>query len=221
MPVPDETEAIRARARRRAAARKFRPQRIKTLLVAEAPPAALDRYFYFTDVREQDSLFRYVCRGALGKEPTRENKPHMLAELREKGAFLIDLSPDPLGSQPLRAFVPNLVRRCGQLDPRRIILIKVTVYDAAYRALVDAGLPVINERIPFPGSGQQRRFLSAFGRALSRQTQQDRAGAASPRLPVPSEETPRTESDLATSAGGHRSRFTSASGHAARCRPGL
>ena len=156
----------RARASREEAARRFRPERIDTLLVAEAPPAALDRYFYFTDVQTQDTLFRYVCRGVLGKEPTREGKAELLGKLRDRGVFLIDLSPDPLGDRPLPEFVPDLVRRCKQLAPRRIILIKVTVYDAAYRALAEAGLPVIDERIPFPGNGQQRRFLTAVSHAL-------------------------------------------------------
>jgi hypothetical protein len=38
---------------------------VELLLVAEAPPSALDRYFYFEDVPVQDSLFRYVARAIL------------------------------------------------------------------------------------------------------------------------------------------------------------
>jgi hypothetical protein len=38
---------------------------VRLLLVAEAPPAALDRYFYFEDVPRHDSLFRYVARAIL------------------------------------------------------------------------------------------------------------------------------------------------------------
>lgn len=159
-------EQRRARGRRRRTARRFRPDAIKTLLVAEAPPAALDRYFYFTDVREHDHLFRYVVRGALRKEPTRESKKALLEQLRDRGIFLIDLSPVPLAVQPLASFVPALVARCVKLAPERIILIKATVYDAAYTALRDAGLPVVDGRIPFPSSGRQRRFAEAFSRAL-------------------------------------------------------
>jgi hypothetical protein len=62
--------------------------------------------------------------------------------------------------------VASLVERCRQLQPRAIILIKATVYDAAYRPLREAGLPVIDQRIPFLGSGRQREFLTAFGQAL-------------------------------------------------------
>ena len=96
-----------ARRRRRAAAR-YRPPEIDLLLVGEAPPEALDRYFYFTGVREHD------------------------------------------------------------MRPKNIILIKVDVFDAAFEALRAAGLPVVKVRIPFPGSGQQRRFLERFREALER-----------------------------------------------------
>jgi hypothetical protein len=148
---------------------------VDTLLVAEAPPSELDRYFYFVDVTEQDSLFRYVCRVALGREPTRSGKAELLARLREQGIFLIDLSPDPLGGHDLSTFVPDLVRRCKKLDPRAIILIKATVFDVAYSALEQAGLPVVSERVPFPGSGQQARFVEAFERALRPGTKPRRA----------------------------------------------
>jgi hypothetical protein len=156
-----------ARRRRAQAARKFQPAEVKLLLVAEAPPSALDRYFYFEDVREQDSLFRYVSRMLIPVEPTRDNKRQLLARLRDKGVFLIDLSVDPLDGAPLASFVPDLVTRARALGPKKVILIKATVYDAAFAALREAGLPVVDERVPFPGSGQQKRFEVAFGRALA------------------------------------------------------
>jgi hypothetical protein len=128
--------------------------------------AALDRYFYFEDVRTQDSLFRYIARSILGVEPTRENKPQLLARLRDRGVFLTDLKPDPVDGTPLSDSVPALVRRARRMKLEKIILIRATIYDAAFDALREAGLPVIDERVPFPGSGQQRRFEVAFARAL-------------------------------------------------------
>jgi len=137
------------------------------LLVAEAPPAASDRYFYFEDVREQDSLFRYVAQVILGAKPTRDNKPAVLRALRDRGFFLIDLSQSPkTGDGDLGSLVPALVQRVADINPDRIILIKANVFDLAYAALRAAGLPVVNSRIPFPGSGQQRRFVEAFNDAL-------------------------------------------------------
>lgn len=151
------------------AARRFKPKRIKLLLVAEAPPSELDRYFYFSDVAQYDSLFRYVAKGLLKRQPTRDNKPELLAGLQAQGTYLIDLIQDPIASTPHAAHVPELIERVKKLKPEKIILIKAPVYDAAYGALREADLPVVDERVPFPGSGQQRRFEEAFARALQQE----------------------------------------------------
>lgn len=154
--------------RRKSSAQKYKPEMIRLLLVAEAPPTALDRYFYFEDVTVQDSLFRYVVRSILGKQPTRATKPELLQELYDKGVFLIDLREDPLDGKALASHVPDLVDRVASLHPESVILIKATVYDAAFQALRGRGFPVIDERIPFPGSGRQRQFEAAMARALAR-----------------------------------------------------
>jgi len=166
-PADDHAET-QARRRRERAARTYRPTSVNLLLVAEAPPAALDRYFYFEDVPRQDSLFRYVARAIVKLEPTRENKAELLARLRDSGVFLIDLKLDPTDRGSLAAEVPGLVRRVRRLDPEKIVVIKSSVFDLVRDAFLDAGLPLVDERVPFPGSGQQRRFETAFARALRR-----------------------------------------------------
>ena len=80
--------------------------------------------------------------------------------------FLIDLLLDPVGNEPIAAGVPGLVQRVRRLKPEKIIVIKAGVYDVVHDALVEAGLPVVPVRVPFPGSGQQRRFVEAFKKAL-------------------------------------------------------
>lgn len=155
---------------RRAAAAKYKPADVKLLLVAEAPPCDADRYFYFERVDQHDWLFRYVWEGLMGDKPDRTRKAAHLAALREAGVFLIDLHEESI-SQPtlsdLRPHVPGLLDRCRALRPRHIVLIKSSVYDAAFEPLRGAGLPVIDERIPFPASGQQKKFLSSFRRAAA------------------------------------------------------
>ena len=152
--------------RRREAAARYKPDEVDLLLVAEAPPSSPDRYFYFTDVSEHDSLFRYVSRELLEREPSREGKHELLEKLRTRGVFLIDLKETPTDGTPLATYVPALIERCRELAPRRIVLIKATVFDAAYLHLKAAGLPVSDVRVPFPGSGRQREFVDAFRQAL-------------------------------------------------------
>jgi len=165
--VQQDTSRLRARDRRYRWARRSRPAEIDLLLVAEAPPSALDRYFYFPTVTSHDSLFRETARAILGRDPTRENKVDLLGLLRDAGVFLIDACLDPLEGA-LGIDSARLVARIRRLNPRRIIIVKTAVFDRAYAALVDAGLPVINARVPFPGSGQQVRFREEMRRALRR-----------------------------------------------------
>jgi hypothetical protein len=181
-----------ARSRRQAAAERYRPAHVSVLLVSETPPSDPDRYFYFEDAWAQDALFRYVAKGILGAVPTRGNKGPLLADLRDRGVFLIDLKPEPADDSPLAGFVPHLVERCRELTPDAIILVKVTVYDAAYEKLESAHLPVVDERIPFPGSGQQRRFEETFARALEKASgQRGEVGTTGVPEPQPSERLPR------------------------------
>jgi hypothetical protein len=160
-------EARQARRRRDAAAARYRPETVELLLIAEAPPRALDRYFYFADVPDQDSLFRHVVRAVLGVEPSRPEKADQLNCLADRGVFLIDLKLEPkLEGETLEDYVADLVARAVELRPRHVITIKANVCDLVQPALRAAGLDVLDQRIPFPGSGQQRRFLQTMGDAL-------------------------------------------------------
>jgi len=118
-------------------------------------------------VTTHDSLFRHVVEGVLGEKPTRDKAPYLL-ELRDRGVFLVDLCEDPFASrrEALPGCVAGLVARCRDIAPNRIVLISAGTYDHAYAELVAAGLPVVDARLPFPGSGQQRRFLEGFRLAL-------------------------------------------------------
>src|SRR5438552_1848892 len=92
--------------RRREAARKYRPNRIRLLLVAESPPQAEDRYFYFEDVRAADHLFEAVCEVLFEDKPRGDKIPY-LKELRRRGIFLVELKPDaPRHGEKLAEYLP-------------------------------------------------------------------------------------------------------------------
>lgn len=156
---------------RHAAALKYKPaKQVNLLLVAEAPPCTPGRYFYFEHVDQHDWLFRYVWEGLTGEKPDRARKAAHLAALRSAGVFLIDLHEANI-SQPsladLRPHAAGCADRCRELRPRHIVLIKHSVYDVIFEPLIDQGLPVIDQRIPFPASGQQRKFLESFREAVA------------------------------------------------------
>lgn len=159
-------------ARRENAAAKYRPKKVKLLLLGEAPPCDTTRYFYFEEVPKHDWLYIYVCKGLFGEAPVaklRAEKPAYLTRMHDRGVWLIDLAaggmkdPTPKKLLPL---VPDAVARSRSLKPDAMILIKSQIYDVAFQPLRDAGLKVIDARIPFPASGQQPAFLREFRRAL-------------------------------------------------------
>jgi hypothetical protein len=158
---------------------KFRPSTIRTLLIAEAPPCSLDRYFYFEDVKRQDSLFLEVM-GVLynaekeaylksGRDPSL--KQSLLQRFQEDGFWLLDLAevPPEITGSTYEDELPSLLNRVGKVIDKKatVILIKASVYDICYGPLVARGYHVANERIPFPGSGQQARFREKFERIIN------------------------------------------------------
>ena len=166
-----ESRLRRVRERREAAAHRYKPDQVRLLLVAEAPPADDHRYFYFEDVTSHDFLFLGVTEAYLHKKLDSSEKAKGLAELRDSGVFLVDLMLDPVDGSKLESHVPDLIQRCRKLEPERIILIKATVFDAAYHALRTAGLPVVNKRVYFPSHGWQHQFQEQFREALMMEVQ--------------------------------------------------
>lgn len=157
------------------AGRQYSPASVDILFVAEAPPSALERYFYFPEVREHDHLWVALMRalypqefGETGQE--RSRKRDWLTRFQAGGSKLIDAlrEPIPQGTSSrkrislLRGQADARVREIANLAPRQVLLIKVTVYDALYETLSAAGLPVIDGRLPFPGSGRQAQFQDGF-----------------------------------------------------------
>ncbi len=159
---------------------KYKPRQINTLLIAEAPPCNLDRYFYFEDVKKQDSLFLEIM-GVLYPEKKQrylkngrrtDDKIELLEMFKEDGYLLLDLHevPDDLGTVSDEESVPALLKRLENLVDKStpIILIKANVFDLCYAVLKANGYNVINERLPFPGSGQQKVFREKFASVVTR-----------------------------------------------------
>lgn len=155
-----------SRESRRAASRRYKPKNVALLLVAEAPPKAPGRYFYFEQEQSHDLLFNAVVKALFGESPRPQDKPHWLQELKRSGVYLIEVSDDPVEASDLSSKVPDLIRRVRRLKPRCVLLLKATVYDHAFVALRDGGVPVVDVRIPFPSAGRQLLFHRRFRKGL-------------------------------------------------------
>lgn len=156
----------------------YKPDNIKYLLIGEAPPESLDRFFYFSNVKTSDWLFLGVMQALyplqkeeyLSKKRNPILKEKMLNKFQEDSFYLVDLLDYPLSfySGNLTKTITELVEKVKILgnENTQIILIKVNVYDTAYQVLKENEFKVINKRIDFPASGGQLEFQEKFKDAL-------------------------------------------------------
>jgi hypothetical protein len=104
-----------------------------------------------------------------------KGKRQWLERLRDEGIYLIDLAAVPVNSHVaieratiLKANIDATVALASELQPEGIVLIKKNVFGLLEGPLHAAGLPLLHEfMIPFPGSGQQKRFRERFAAAIS------------------------------------------------------
>src|SRR5437868_7689299 len=107
---------------------RYRPDRLRYLLIGESPPDPGDgerRFFYSPSLRA-DNLYRGVATAVYGEEEELDvrDKPAVLEHLRRDGFWLIDAVEDLVNkltrSARARAVaenVPRLVRHCVELAP--------------------------------------------------------------------------------------------------------
>jgi hypothetical protein len=170
------------KARRQAAREKYKPDSVRCLLIAEAPPSE-DRYFYFEDVPEKDYLFLGVMevlfpdrfRG-YSRDRSPAWKSELLRSFQAKGFWLLDSIDQPLDAKASVRYLQensDLLDRLDELSDKGnigqhtpMILVKANVYDAFFNVLVSHGYCVIDERIYFPSTGRQPEFKSGFSKAI-------------------------------------------------------
>lgn len=167
---------------------KYQPAPVKYLLLAEAPPASLESFFYFEDVQTKDELFLAVLEAIQGKEckadflakgRDKAMKEFFLKRLHAQGFYLLDCLQEPMSEglnkekrvRCLYDQIPSLLKRVKAVinTNTKIILIKTSVFDAAYSGLTtEFPGQVIRSRIPFSATGGQRKFQQKFKDALKK-----------------------------------------------------
>lgn len=152
---------------------KYKPDKINCLMIAEAPPAEeSDRFFYFEQVWEQDSLFLETMKVLYSEKYTspievRRRKKEFLDAFKDEGFYLIDSVEFPItGTYAQRKDLisekrDSLIKKMHTLVDNNtpIVLITKTVYEACCKRLKQEGFNIINEEmIPFAGNGQQAKY---------------------------------------------------------------
>jgi hypothetical protein len=157
---------------------KYKPANIKYLLIAEAPPDNIERFFYYSDVKRADGLFLGIMEALypdlkqyyLKQRRNSKLKVELLEKFKGDGFYLIDLFDFPISFNSL-SFAEislNLLNRvkCLVNDNTKIILLKANVHDLAFQPLKGEGFSVINKRINFPAYQGWHKFQLMFKEAL-------------------------------------------------------
>ena len=72
-------------------------------------------------------------------------------------------NPHPARVKMIAARAPAIVKECKEIAPDQILLAKKSVYEGLAGPIAEAGLPLVNEEaLPFPGRGQQLKFLAGL-----------------------------------------------------------
>jgi len=164
------------------ARRKYRPRKIRLLLIAESPPSSRG-FFYFPMTIGKDHLFRETMK-ALDlwprNEPMRKgvDKRPMLLRFQSMGLYLLDTCDFPVDKlRPMKRRkavlqqMPRLIDDVIEADPPHILVVKSTIFNPVVMALEESGLRsrILNTGpVPFPSHGNQRVYRSSLRRALTK-----------------------------------------------------
>lgn len=169
----DREEAWYAQLRR-----QWQPDPVRLLLIGESAPSdagdpSARRFFYADSLSSRDSLFRAVVEAVLDEphlDSQTATKAPWLAQLRDRGVFLIDVVPYPVNGMDSaerrrvrRASVPGCVERAAALNPEGIIVCHKPSFELLRQPLHAAGLPLLHDTaIPFPLGNWRRDFVQGF-----------------------------------------------------------
>jgi hypothetical protein len=150
---------------------RYLPEHPKIIFVLESPPKS-GKCFYNPEGLISEPLFIAMMKDVLEIKPT--TKDDGLREFATRGFLLLDATYTPVNHPHLSTAerdrlvlvdFPLLVeelRKCSG-PATKLVLVKANVCRLLDSKLTDAGFTVLNhgKSIPFPSTGQQRKFRDA------------------------------------------------------------
>jgi hypothetical protein len=154
---------------------KYLPEKINFIFLLESPPKSGD-YFYDPAGRTTEQLFSAMMK-LIDCQP--ESKAGGLKEFAKKGYVIADAAYSPVNhirnerkkNEAILRHLPGLVDDLRKMTGRqrvRLVLIKANICQMLEAPLKAIGFNIIKNGItvPFPGSGQQKKFFTAIKRIL-------------------------------------------------------
>ena len=162
---------------RAAATQKYRPEKVRILFMAESPPEAPDRHFYFEDVTRADTLWVQTTRALYPEEfgetaQERKRKGFWLERFQQDGYWMLEAVPYPVDKKKKEVQIQeNTERVLAEIQaaaPAHVVLIATPVYKVLLKPLANAGISLPQpQAVPFPGRGQQSKFHAAMQATLA------------------------------------------------------
>jgi hypothetical protein len=176
------------------ASNQYLPHSLKLLFLAESPPALrFNRFFYFPNLTEGDSLFLEMMKvlypdqvgfsgiafsPGFSAKGIRARKDQLLTRFQRDGHYLIDACEMPMDDDAtvsektalMKASLPSLIQRLKNLVPRKktpIVIIGAVTFSVCSGPLRLDGWNVVNDTpIKHPARGGQIAFRSQLRAAL-------------------------------------------------------
>ena len=152
---------------------KYKPNRIKCLIIAESPPESEEgRFFYNPECEKWDYLFKSIMEVIFGH--VKGEKGRYLEKFKDSGFYLIDAVDKPINKKSqsernriIRENIENKIKEINELISKDtpIILIKKNIFEIFYKRLYNR-FRVYDKSIPFPSHGRQKEFKEKFREAL-------------------------------------------------------
>ena len=145
---------------------RYKPTVLKTIFILESPPAS-GKYFYDETGAVTEPLYTAFMR-LLSYKPI--TKKEGLEYFAQTGHFLVDATYQPVNhlkeKDRKRVILSNYnalvedLKSLRVVDQSKLVLVKANICRLLEGRLLRDGFNVINKGviIPFPSSGQQRRF---------------------------------------------------------------
>src|SRR5216683_2208815 len=147
--------------------RKYRPRKVRFLLIAESPPSS-GGFFYFPMTIGKDHLFRETMKALElwpRNEPMRKgvDKSTMLRRFQSMGFYLLDTCVFPVDKlRPIErrkavlSQTHRLVNDVIEANPVYILIVKSSIFNPVRNALRESGLSnrmLKTGPVPFPSHG--------------------------------------------------------------------
>jgi hypothetical protein len=155
---------------------RYLPEQPKIIFVLESPPKS-GRYFYNPEGLISEPLFSAMMKDVLEVKPS--SKDEGLRRFATSGCLLLDATYTPVNHPHLSSrewddllvadfsLLVEELRKCDRPDTK-VVLVKANVCRLLDSRLTGRGFTVLNhgKTIPFPSTGQQRKFREAIRQVL-------------------------------------------------------